>query len=123
MSGLERISITIDRDLLERLDRLVERSGGANRSEVLRDLVRARLLEERNDEDVVAASLTVVYEHDKRALADQMVDHAHDHHEIVLATLHVHLDHDHCLEVSALRGPLGVLRHYADHVIGLKASS
>lgn len=120
MAGLERISITIDADLLTRLDRLVDRSGTANRSEVLRDLVRARLLEERNDDDVVAASLTLVYDHDRRELSERMVAHAHDHHTMVLATMHVHLDHDHCLEVTALRGRLADLRHYADHVLGLK---
>ncbi len=104
MPEFERISITIEPALLARLDALVEASGHANRSELIRDLVRARLVEERGDDEEVAGTLTLVYHHGQRALADKLVDVAHDNEAIVLATLHVHLDRDHCLEVSALRG-------------------
>ncbi len=117
---LERVSITIDPDLLSGLDDLVARAGHANRSEVIRDLVRARLVESIEAEHVVAATLSVVYDHARRALADTLVEIAHAHHDLVLSTLHVHLDHDRCLEITALRGPLRALRDYAAHATGLK---
>jgi CopG family nickel-responsive transcriptional regulator len=111
---LERISLAFDA--------LVARSGAGNRSEAIRDLIRKRLVEdawERGRREAVA-SLTLVYDHGKRDLADRITATGHDHHHEVLATMHVHLDHDACLEVMALRGRPSELRHIADHLIGLK---
>jgi CopG family nickel-responsive transcriptional regulator len=119
---LERISLAIEKDLIGRFDALVARAGKGNRSEAIRDLIRNRLIEdvwERGRKDAVA-SLTLVYDHGKRELADRLVDAGHEHHHEVLATLHVHLDHDLCLEVMALRGKPADLRHIAEHLIGLK---
>lgn len=119
---LERISLAIERDLIDRFDALVARGGEGNRSEAIRDLIRKRLVEEdweRGKREAVA-SLTLVYDHGKRDLADRLVETGHDHHHEVLATMHVHLDHDLCLEVMALRGKPSDLRHIAEHLIGLK---
>lgn len=119
---LERISLAIEKDLAGRFDALVARSGKGNRSEAIRDLIRRRLVEEeweRGKKDAVA-SLTLVYDHGKRELSDRLVDAGHEHHGEVLATLHVHLDHDLCLEVMALRGKPSDLRHLAEHLIALK---
>lgn len=119
---LERISLAIDKDLIERFDALVARAGRGNRSEAIRDLIRKRLVEEeweRGRKEAVA-SLTLVYDHGKRELADRLVDAGHEHHHQVLATMHVHLDPDLCLEVLALKGKPADLRHLAEHLIGLK---
>lgn len=120
MADLERVSISIPRDLLQRLDAHVQRAGHANRSEAVRDMIRSRLVDDRGPDEAVAGSLTVVFDHRQRALAERMIDVAHDHHDIVLSTLHVHLDHDTCMEVSALRGRRQALEHYASHVLGMK---
>ncbi len=119
---VERISLAVEEDLIERFDALVARAGKGNRSEAIRDLIRKRLVEEeweRGKKEAVA-SLTLVYDHGKRELADRLVDAGHEHHHQVLATLHVHLDHDLCLEVLALRGKPAYLRDIAAHLIGLK---
>jgi CopG family nickel-responsive transcriptional regulator len=119
---LERISLAIEKDLIERFDALVARTGATNRSEAIRDLIRRRLVEdewERGRREAVA-SLTLVYDHGKRDLSDRITATGHDHHHEILATMHVHLDHDACLEVMALRGRPSELRHIADHLIGLK---
>lgn len=120
MAELERISITIDADLLARLDAWITEVGHGNRSEAIRDMVRARLVARTPDHTVVAASLTVVYDHRQRALAERLIEAAHDHHGLVLSTMHVHLDKDTCMEISALQGPLHELEHYAGHVIGMR---
>jgi CopG family nickel-responsive transcriptional regulator len=119
---LERISIAIEPELLARFDRLLEERRLGNRSEAVRDLIRRRLVEdELSDEDVeVVASLTLVYDHEQRELAARLVETGHSHHAHVLSTLHVHLDDRLCLEVQVLKGPLAELRHYAEHLIGLK---
>jgi CopG family transcriptional regulator, nickel-responsive regulator len=119
---LERISLAIEKPLLARFDRWLCKRGLTNRSEAVRDLVRARLVEDEStagDAEAVA-SLTLIYDHEQRELSDRLVDAGHHHHARVLSTMHVHLDERLCLEVLALRGKATELRHLADHLLGLK---
>jgi CopG family nickel-responsive transcriptional regulator len=119
---IERISLAIERPLLARFDRWLKRRGLSNRSEAVRDLVRARLVEDEDAQgDVEAvASLTLLYDHEQRELSDRLVAAGHHHQARVLSTMHVHLDERLCLEVLALRGEAAELRHFADHLLGLK---
>jgi CopG family nickel-responsive transcriptional regulator len=119
---LERISVAIEKGLLVRFDRWLRKRGLSNRSEAVRDLVRARLVEDESATgDVEAvASLTLIYDHGQRELAERLVGAGHHHHAHVLSTLHVHLDERLCLEVLALRGRAADLRHFSDHLLGLK---
>jgi CopG family nickel-responsive transcriptional regulator len=119
---IERVSIAIESELLEQLDRWVASRGHANRSEALRDLIRARLSADRmEDPDSPAiGSLTLLYDHSRRDLADRLVDTGHAHHDLVVSSMHVHLDRRMCLEVLALRGRVGALRELAERMGGLK---
>ncbi len=119
---LERISLAIEKPLLARFDRWLHKRGLANRSEAVRDLIRARLIEDENaasDADAVA-SLTLVYDHEQRELSERLVNAGHHHHAHVLSTMHVHLDARLCLEVLAMRGTAADIHHLADHLLGLK---
>lgn len=123
MAETERVSLAIESDLLKRFDSLIESSGHGNRSEAVRDLIRSRLVEEElanASTGEAVATVTLVYDHTKRELADRLLEVGHDHHGAVIATLHVHLDHENCLEIVALRGKPKELRHIADHLIGMK---
>ena len=120
MSKLERISITIEPDLLARLDRFVGEAGHSNRSEAIRDLIRSHFVERSDDTERVTGVVAISYDHAQRDLFEKLVHVADAHHAYVLATTHVHLDADHCLEMSALAGPRADLERYADHIIGLK---
>ncbi len=119
---LERISLAIERNLLARFDRLLRRRKLGNRSEAVRDLIRSRLVsdEEATSRAEAVASLTLVYDHAQRELSDRLVEAGHHHRARVLSTMHVHLDERLCLEILALRGRPSELRHFADHLIGLK---
>lgn len=119
---LERISLSIEKGLLGRFDRLLRERRLGNRSEAVRDLMRRRLVDEVEQAGTVpvVASLTLVYDHEQRALSERLVDAGHHHHAQVLSTMHVHLDEHMCLEVMALRGKPAELRSFADHLIGLK---
>jgi CopG family transcriptional regulator, nickel-responsive regulator len=119
---LERISLAIEKGLLVRFDQLLRQRGLGNRSEAVRDLIRGRLVaeEETASRGEAVASLTLVYDHAQRELSDRLVEAGHDHRARVLSTLHVHLDERLCLEILALRGRPAELRHFADHLIGLK---
>jgi CopG family nickel-responsive transcriptional regulator len=122
MAELERVSVTMEKDLIERFDRLLAHHGQANRSEALRDLVRSRLIEEQLGAGHAEAvgTITLIYDHERRRLADRLLASGHEHHGLVIASLHVHLDATNCLEVIAVRGKPAAIRHFANHTIGMK---
>jgi CopG family nickel-responsive transcriptional regulator len=105
---LERIGISLERDLLERFDRLIERKGYVNRSEAVRDLIRDALVQRewsqsRAREERVAVAV-LVYDHDSSSLAQKLAHIQHENHKAVVSALHVHMDEHNCLEVLVLRG-------------------
>jgi CopG family nickel-responsive transcriptional regulator len=122
VSDLERYTITMPRELFVAFDERNERKGYRNRSEAIRDLVRAALVQEQwsSPEQLVAATMTLVYDHHQRELVDTITSLQHDHGDLVVSTLHVHLDHHHCLEVIVLRGPAGQIRALADALTIIK---
>lgn len=117
---MQRVTITIDDDLMAELDRIIASRGYQNRSEAIRDLARAGIREAAEtldrERDCVAA-LVYVYDHAARQLPRRLTETFHDHHELSLSSLHVHLDHDSCLEVTVLKGKTGAVQHFAEHVI------
>lgn len=117
---MQRVTITLDLELTAELDAFMAARNYENRSEVIRDLVRAGLREAHLAEDgehPCVAALVYVFDHEKRDLAARLTHAHHDHHDLSLATTHVHLDDAHCLEVALLRGKVGEVRHFADHVM------
>jgi CopG family transcriptional regulator, nickel-responsive regulator len=117
---MQRLTITIDDDLVAEIDSFIAARGYANRSEAIRDLARNGLekfsTETASTRDCVA-TLSYVYDHAARQLARRLTQDFHEHHSLAQATLHVHLDRDSCLEVTVLRGPSGEVKAFADHVI------
>lgn len=104
LSQMQRVTITLDDDLLETLDSLSQRRGYNNRSEAIRDILRGALAQEVTQEHGTQgfAVLSYVYEHEKRDLASRIVSTQHHHHDLSVATLHVHINHDDCLEIAVL---------------------
>lgn len=121
-SGLQRIGVAIEADLLDRFDRLLAKRGYTNRSEAFRDLARAELISESSEAPNarVVGSVTLVYNHHVRLLSEKLTEIQHKHQGNVVSTLHVHLDHDNCLEVIVLRGKARVVRQVADTLISTK---
>jgi CopG family nickel-responsive transcriptional regulator len=122
MSDLSRIGVAIDGGLLDKFDRLIAQRGYTNRSEAFRDLIRDELVEkawEAPDSHVVG-TVTLVYDHHVRLLNEKLTGIQHDFHRSILSTLHVHLDHDNCLEVLVLRGRASEVRKVADVLISTK---
>ncbi len=120
-SELVRFGVAVERPLLEAFDAHLARRGYENRSEALRDLVRAELARDAWDrgEDAVA-TISIIYDHHVRELTERLVEIQHEHGDRVISATHVHLDHDHCLEVILARGPANVLKRLADRLIGAK---
>ena len=122
MSNIVRFSVSLEDDLLEEFDRYCREGRFATRSEAVRQLLRERLTDRawEADADDAAATLTLVYDHHRRNLTDRLVQLQHDHAGLVVATTHVHLDHDTCLEVIILRGRARALEQVARDLRGLK---
>lgn len=122
MPEVVRFGISADERLLERFDALITEKGYVNRSEAIRDLIRNSLVEEQwsaGDEEAVG-TVTLVYDHHSSDLADKLTEHQHSHHEVIVSTLHIHMDAHHCLEVVVLRGPAREIKRIADELIGTK---
>ncbi len=122
MGILSRIGVSIDSSLLDRFDSFIAQKGYENRSEAFRDLIRDRLV----GSVVIAANalvvgtVTLIYDHHTRLLPEKLTDLQHEHHEIIISTLHAHLDHESCLEVVLLRGKSKDVQELADRLISTK---
>ncbi|MFA5143302.1 MAG: nickel-responsive transcriptional regulator NikR [Candidatus Omnitrophota bacterium] len=115
MAGLFRFGISLSKDLLDKFDRLIEGKSYSSRSEALRDLIRQELVKkewERGSE--VAGAVTLVYNHHKRELVNKLTDIQHDHQKVIISTQHIHLDHDNCLEIVAVKGHPREVQKLAD---------
>lgn len=126
MSDLERIGVSLDKDLLEQFDKLITKQGYRIRSEAIRDLVRKQLSEEQlEDPDTQAvAAVVLVYDHHSTKLSDSLVElqhsHTRDNSVHVISSLHVHLDEHDCLEIIVLRGKAGQIRKIGDTILSMK---
>jgi CopG family nickel-responsive transcriptional regulator len=121
VSDLTRFSVSLEAELLDAFDKYVRDGSFATRSEAVRHLVRQTLTHEAFDADKpVTATLTLVYDHHKPHLVEKLLSLQHDHTGQVVASMHVHIDHDRCLEVIVLRGVGSELRALAETIRGLK---
>ena len=118
---LTRFGISLDQRLLKKFDRLVESKGYSNRSEAIRDLIRDSLVREHVEEGGEAAgTITLIYSHNTRELTDTLTDIQHKYHNMVVSSMHIHLDGHNCLEVLVVRGKASVIQKVADRLIGTK---
>ena len=117
---MERITISLDAELAAEFDRLIAERGYRNRSEAVRDVLRAHLEQarrQRGEASHCVASLSYVFNHHERDLAERLTALQHGQHDLTVATLHVHLDHENCLESIILRGPTAAVRSFSDALI------
>lgn len=121
MSETVRFAVSLDKVLLDKFDAMRAHQNYASRSEAVRDLIRDHLVEQGwDDKHQAMGTITLVYDHHVRDLTDKLTNIQHDHHEIVMSTMHVHLDHDNCLEVLVVKGKGKHIRSLADHLISAK---
>ena len=113
---MERITISVDEKLAKEFDALIRKRGYTSRSEAMRDLLRRDVEANRvayEEKSWCVANLSYVYDHHARDLAERLIAAQHDHHDMVVSTMHVHLDHEHCLESVILKGPTAAVRSFA----------
>ncbi|MGD0812723.1 MAG: nickel-responsive transcriptional regulator NikR [Verrucomicrobiota bacterium] len=117
-----RFSISLPHPLLDQLDQMSREKGYDNRSLAIADMIRDSLVEHRQKfgSEEIAGTITLVYDHHKHNLQSVLTDIQHDHEDVIISTVHVHLDHQNCLEVILVRGKAGPIRKIADELIAAK---
>jgi CopG family transcriptional regulator, nickel-responsive regulator len=116
----ERFTVSLEAELARQFDAYMERKGSGNRSEAVRDLIREALAREVLDKDPAIECLgvlTYLYNHHERELSKRLTEAHHAHHDLTVTTLHMHLDHDHCLEAVLLKGPASQVESFGDSVM------
>lgn len=124
-SSLKRFSVSMEGNLLRKLDQLVTVKGYENRSEAVRDFVREAIVQQsfEDDEQVIAGSILLFYDHHRRNLMEEMTEIQHDYHDSILATTHFHLEDDRCLELIVVKGKGRKIRELSNKLTTLKGVS
>lgn len=121
MSDVIRFGVSLDKDLLHRFDDHIKGRQYNNRSEAIRDLIRQELVtREWADDQNVAGAITFLYNHHNRDLLSRITDIQHDHQDVIISTQHIHLDHDHCLEIIAVKGNAKEIKILASSLSSVK---
>jgi len=122
MSKIERVGVSLDKKLLTMFDELIAKQGYANRSEAIRDLIRNRLSEEQlaDPTSQATAGVFLIYDHHEAKLSQKLVDIQHNHLLEVIASTHVHLDHNNCLEAIILKGKVKEIEKLGNNIASLK---
>jgi len=115
MKKLVRFGVSLDGELLRKFDAFIGDEGYSNRSKAIADLIRKEFISDAFAKGgAVAGAITMVYDHHKREVVNKLLDIQHDHGTIIISTQHVHLDHDNCLEIIAVKGPGSKVKELAD---------
>lgn len=115
MSDLVRLSFSIEKPLADRFEKLVEESRYANRSEFIRDMIRNQLVNKEWQEGrEVVGTITLIYNHETRALGHKLTGLQHKHHSATMATTHIHLDEHLCAEMIMVKGLSEDIKELAD---------
>jgi CopG family nickel-responsive transcriptional regulator len=121
MARTVRFAVSLDERLLAQFDAALRAQRYETRSEAIRDLIRNHLVKEHwDDKRQTMGTITLVYDHHVRTLTERLTDIQHQYHKLILSNMHVHIDHDHCLEVIAVKGPGREIRAIADALISVK---
>jgi CopG family nickel-responsive transcriptional regulator len=118
MGKVARFCVSIEPALLEKFDGIIEGKGYNNRSEAVRDLIRERIVEEAwKGGGEVVGSLTLVYDHEVRGIADKLTDLQHSHPLNIISSMHVHLGESSCMEILVIKGDAGVVRKISEELL------
>ncbi len=119
---IERIGISLDSKLLKQFDKLIGSKGYSNRSEAVRDLIREKLIEQEwaAPEGETVATVLLVYEHETMELSQRLTKLEHEEFHCIVSSMHVHMDHENCLEILVLRGPGRKIQKLGERLISTR---
>jgi CopG family nickel-responsive transcriptional regulator len=122
MAQIERVGVSLEKELLGAFDKLIAGKGYQSRSEAIRDLIRQQLSSDRlsNEKAEAVAAVVLVYDHHATAIMERLTELQHSHFLKTISSLHIHLDHHDCLEVIVLRGKVGEINRMGDKLVSIK---
>ncbi len=121
MSKVFRFGISLEKDLLDKFDQLIRNRNYSNRSEAFRDLIRHELVKKEWQEGYeVAGAVNLIYDHHKRELLNKITEIQHQFQKLIISTQHIHLDHNNCLEIIAVRGNPKEVQKLSDTLTSVK---
>ena len=121
MSGIQRFTVSLPGELLEQFDRQIEEQGYPTRSKAVADLIRSSLVHRQWQQgDEVAAAIILVFDHHHSGLGAKLTAIQHDYHHQIISSQHIHLDHDNCLEIIAVRGQPAQIQELYGRLRGTK---
>ena len=121
MSEIVRFGVSLEKALLDRFDRLIQEKKYSSRSEALRDMIRQELVRKEWQENrEVAGAITFIFDHHQRDLLNKLTDIQHDFQKLIISTQHIHLDHDNCLEIVAVKGRAKEVKRLSDMLTAVK---
>jgi CopG family nickel-responsive transcriptional regulator len=116
-----RFGVSLEKEILATLDEYVNENQFSNRSQAIRQLISKNAVEKKwLCNNIVAGSITLVYDHHKRDILNQLTTIQHDYHNVILSSQHFHLDHDQCMEIIAVKGKANILTELSDKLIAVK---
>ena len=121
MPEIFRFGISLPKDLIDKFDRLIRERSYTNRSKAFGDLIRQELVKkEWLEGKEIAGAITLIYDHHKRELLNKITDIQHHFQKIIISTQHIHLDHNNCLEIVAIKGNPKEAQKLADTLKSIK---
>lgn len=121
MSNVVRFGVSLEKELLEKLDRYATNNHFTSRSQAIRQLINNHMVSDKWENNcLVAGSITIIYDHHRRELSATLTDVQHDYHDIILSSQHIHLEKDLCMEIIAAKGKASVLNDLANKIIAIK---
>ena len=121
MSSIARFGISLDKGLLEKFDKRIESKSYTNRSEAFRDLIRQELVKkEWQDAHEVVGAITLIYDHHKRELVNTLLDIQHEFGSCIISSQHIHIDHNNCLEILAVKDSPDKIQRLSDNLKSIK---
>ena len=121
MAKVFRFGISLEKALLDKFDQLIKEKNYANRSEAFRDLIRQELVnKEWHQGKEIAGAINLIYDHHKRELVNKLMDIQHNYQKLIISTQHIHLDHNNCLEIIAVKGTPKEAQKLADTLKSVK---
>lgn len=121
MENVKRFGVSLEKNLLDKLDKLVIENNFPNRSQAIRHLIRNHIIDsDWKSDGIVAGALVLIYNHHRRSLVNELINVQHEYTDCILSSQHVHLDHDNCIEIIALKGKASVIKSLSNNLISLK---
>ncbi len=121
MSSIVRFGVSLEKELLEKLDNFAAKNHFTNRSQAIRQLINNNVVKTKWENDsIVAGSVTIVYDHHRRELSTKLTNIQHDYHDAILSSQHIHLEKSLCMEIIAVKGKASMLNELANKIIAIK---